>query len=274
MPAPTIPIPRTVKDPYFRYRREPLIIDHRGKHGGQTVLLNISVIAKNIRVPHEKLIAHFKRNLGTSINEKGIIKGHIEYDKLEDALEEYIVKNCLCGRCGLPELRTDKTTKNRSCDACGFEILRKKKKNNKSKGNKGSNSNSDSDGLKNNHNNSNSDDTNDHSDGDDGGPGAPEDNNRSSKEKSLSLDNQICRLIHKIDDEVQRIKLSSSSIPSIPNNSLNSSVIISRPLSSPLLNEFEKLIAESWECRDEATLTIIANKFNLLRGSTNTNQSV
>jgi translation initiation factor 2 beta subunit (eIF-2beta)/eIF-5 len=120
---PTVPIPASVTDPFYRYKRDSLHISIERKKGTQTRLENIDRIANQLNVPIKHLIKTLSKAIGSRIS-GGVIAGKIEAYVLEKVLEDFIVREVLCTKCKLPEL--DAT---HNCKACGHTATRIRKKN-------------------------------------------------------------------------------------------------------------------------------------------------
>jgi len=110
-----VSIPANVADPFYRYQRDILQVVYESKNGGQTRLINIDSVSRQIKVPREELPKLFKKKLGVSINKDTII-GKIEVSQLEKILNTFIENKVICKKCRLPELTKD------SCNACGVSI--------------------------------------------------------------------------------------------------------------------------------------------------------
>jgi translation initiation factor 2 beta subunit (eIF-2beta)/eIF-5 len=126
----TIPIPSSITDPFYRYKRNKLEIVIKNKNGGQTSLENIDQIASQLHVSTSELTKAIAKGTGCGIN-KNVISGIIDIDKLEIILEKFIRANVLCSNCNLPELGIRDGFK--SCNACGFQYKGKRSVKNESK---------------------------------------------------------------------------------------------------------------------------------------------
>jgi Domain found in IF2B/IF5 len=84
-----IPIPSSITDPFYRYRRNKLEIVVKNKNGGQTLLENIDQIASQLHVSTSELIKAIAKGTGCGMN-KNVISGIIDIDKLEIILEKFI----------------------------------------------------------------------------------------------------------------------------------------------------------------------------------------
>lgn len=112
-----------VNDPFYRYKREKIIIKYQKQY---TCILNLMNISKQliggpskcsmINIVFESIIKKLKKKFNTSINvndEQVNIRGNISLDSIENFLEEFIQKYILCPVCKLPEWNGSK------CSACG-----------------------------------------------------------------------------------------------------------------------------------------------------------
>jgi translation initiation factor 2 beta subunit (eIF-2beta)/eIF-5 len=107
-------IPQSMIDPFYRYRREKLRLEPRGK---KTHLLNLPKIAQQLNRTPEELISLFKKSTGSTMypkNNQIVINGNFTVDQLETILESYIEDHVVCSTCGNPE-----TTSAGRCLACG-----------------------------------------------------------------------------------------------------------------------------------------------------------
>ncbi len=112
-----IPFPkneRTQIDPFYRYKRDTLVIE---KSGQFFVLKNIINIATDIGVKIDEFIKYLQKKIGqTIIYDKNINTYKIKNNTndIEKYLEQYIVETLVCKKCNLPEIKD-----NKKCAACG-----------------------------------------------------------------------------------------------------------------------------------------------------------
>jgi translation initiation factor 5 len=115
-----INIPKNVDDPFHRYKRNAVETVFVSKKGGQTEILNLVQIAKQLNRDVETLLKHIKKTLNTGIakseNEKYRVKGYIGANEVDNVVEDYIKRFIICKNCGNPE-----TSKRFRCKACGFK---------------------------------------------------------------------------------------------------------------------------------------------------------
>ena len=109
----SINIGKNNTDPYYRYKRDELIISIEKKNGKQTKLVNIDIIQKQLKVKDDDLLNFIRKKLGVSQN-KNIISGEKSVLELEKIIEKYINDYVLCKKCNLPELSENR------CNACGY----------------------------------------------------------------------------------------------------------------------------------------------------------
>lgn len=112
-------IPRTIDDPYYRYRMPVMQIKTEGKGNGiKTVIINLQEIALSLERDPEYIIKFFSFQLGAGSHKKNTINGNHQRQVLDAALDVFIEKYVLCCECGNPEtiFKRDKL----GCKACGF----------------------------------------------------------------------------------------------------------------------------------------------------------
>lgn len=133
---------RTVQDPYYRYKMPRILAKVEGKGNGiKTVIVNMAEIAKALSRPATcKLDFKFSTNNFTFIdttkyfgcelgaqtnfdlkNERYIVNGEHDANKLQDILDGFIRKFVLCPSCDNPEttLTVRRQAINSKCKACG-----------------------------------------------------------------------------------------------------------------------------------------------------------
>jgi len=124
----TINIVRDNKDPFYRYKMPKLIAKVEGKGNGiKTVIPNMGDIAKSLSRPAAYPTKFFGCELGAQVkseakNERYIVNGAHEAEKLQSLLDSFIEKFVLCKECRNPEtdlfIQKDQTII-RDCKACG-----------------------------------------------------------------------------------------------------------------------------------------------------------
>ncbi|KAJ2716935.1 eukaryotic translation initiation factor 5 [Coemansia spiralis] len=121
-------IPRDVKDPFYRYKMPRLVSKVEGKGNGiKTVLPNIVDVAKALCRPPAYPTKFFGNELGAQTkiegkDEKFIVNGAHDSEKLQTLLDGFIDRFVLCGNCGNPEtdlIITKDQMIIRKCGACG-----------------------------------------------------------------------------------------------------------------------------------------------------------
>lgn len=126
-PANESQIRRDVADPFYRYKMERLQSKIEGKGNGiKTVVANLPSVAQSLARPPSYIIKYFGFELGAQTNtnpkdERWIINGAHQSDKLQDSLDGFINKFVLCKDCKNPE--TEFVVKDGrillDCKACG-----------------------------------------------------------------------------------------------------------------------------------------------------------
>ncbi|CAB3396835.1 unnamed protein product [Caenorhabditis bovis] len=118
---------RSVSDPFYRYKMPKLMAKVEGKGNGiKTVISNMSEIAKALERPPMYPTKYFGCELGAQTNfdaknERYIVNGEHDANKLQDILDGFIKKYVLCPACENPEtsLMVRKNTIHSKCKACG-----------------------------------------------------------------------------------------------------------------------------------------------------------
>ncbi|VDQ10196.1 unnamed protein product [Trichobilharzia regenti] len=126
-----ININREVEDTFYRYKMPKLAAKVEGKGNGiKTVIVNVSDIAKALYRKPIYLTKFFGCELGAQIhvdekNERYIVNGAHQADKLQELLDGFIKKFVLCQSCGNPEttMHVNKRggTVATTCKACGSQ---------------------------------------------------------------------------------------------------------------------------------------------------------
>lgn len=109
-------------DKFYRYQRDQIQVKVENKHGVQTRILNLFLIARQLHVDVAAVAIFIKKTLGSNLTvdknaQQCLIQGETYAPKLEAVLVQFIAKHVLCKKCGLPELRDD------VCLACGVSQL-------------------------------------------------------------------------------------------------------------------------------------------------------
>lgn len=128
----SINIRRDNDDPFYRYKMPPIQSKVEGRGNGvKTAVVNTSDVARALNRPPSYLIKFFGFELGaqTSINEDNdryLVNGIHDANKLQDTLDGFINKFVLCGSCKNPEtefiIHKDGTI-DKDCKACGVKSL-------------------------------------------------------------------------------------------------------------------------------------------------------
>ncbi|KAI0224874.1 eukaryotic translation initiation factor 5 [Massospora cicadina] len=124
----TVNIVRDNNDPFYRYKMPKLIAKVEGKGNGiKTVIPNMGEIAKSLSRPASYPTKFFGCELGAQVkseakNERYIVNGSHDAEKLQTLLDSFIEKFVLCKECRNPEtdlfIQKDQTII-RDCKACG-----------------------------------------------------------------------------------------------------------------------------------------------------------
>lgn len=128
---------RNVTDPFYRYKMPKLQAKVEGRGNGiKTVISNMTDIAKALERPPMYPTKYFGCELGTNTNfdaknDRYIVNGEHDANKLQDILDGFIKKFVLCPACENPEthLAVHKGLIRSKCKACGhaFSIDNKHK---------------------------------------------------------------------------------------------------------------------------------------------------
>lgn len=131
----TVNVNRSVTDIFYRYKMPRLQAKVEGKGNGiKTVLVNMAEVARAIGRPATYPTKYFGCELGAQTqfdhkNERFIVNGSHDVNKLQDLLDGFIRKFVLCPECDNPETNLSVSAKNQtisqSCKACGFHGLLK-----------------------------------------------------------------------------------------------------------------------------------------------------
>jgi translation initiation factor 5 len=122
----TINVRRDVTDPFYRYKMERLQSKIEGKGNGiKTVIVNLTGVAGSLARPPAYVIKYFGFELGAQTNtnpadDRWIINGAHDANKLQDYLDGFIAKFVLCKKCKNPETVMEiKDDIKLDCKACG-----------------------------------------------------------------------------------------------------------------------------------------------------------
>ncbi|KAK4686238.1 translation initiation factor 5, partial [Tremellales sp. Uapishka_1] len=125
----TVNIRRDVEDKFYRYKMPVLQTKVEGRGNGiKTVIPNMEDVARALNRPPTYPTKFFGCELGaqtTMANDKYIVNGAHQSDRLRELLDEFIVKFVLCPSCLNPETELCISGKNhhetmiRDCKACG-----------------------------------------------------------------------------------------------------------------------------------------------------------
>uniref|UniRef100_A0A8C1BMF2 Eukaryotic translation initiation factor 5 n=2 Tax=Cyprinus carpio TaxID=7962 RepID=A0A8C1BMF2_CYPCA len=125
----SVNVNRSVSDQFYRYKMPRLIAKVEGKGNGiKTVIVNMVDVAKALNRPPTYPTKFFGCELGAQTqfdakNDRYIVNGSHEANKLQDMLDGFIRKFVLCSECDNPEtdlhVNAKKQTIGSSCKACG-----------------------------------------------------------------------------------------------------------------------------------------------------------
>uniref|UniRef100_A0A2K6KE28 Eukaryotic translation initiation factor 5 n=1 Tax=Rhinopithecus bieti TaxID=61621 RepID=A0A2K6KE28_RHIBE len=126
----SVNVNRSVSDQFYRYKMPRLIAKVEGKGNGiKTVIVNTVDVAKALNRPPTYPTKYFGCELGAQTqfdvkNDRYIVNGSHEVNKLQDMLDGFIKKFVLCPECENPEtdlhVNPKKQTIGNSCKACGY----------------------------------------------------------------------------------------------------------------------------------------------------------
>uniref|UniRef100_A0A673HXX0 Eukaryotic translation initiation factor 5 n=1 Tax=Sinocyclocheilus rhinocerous TaxID=307959 RepID=A0A673HXX0_9TELE len=125
----SVNVNRSVSDQFYRYKMPRLIAKVEGKGNGiKTVIVNMVDVAKALNRPPTYPTKYFGCELGAQTqfdakNDRYIVNGSHEANKLQDMLDGFIHKFVLCSECDNPEtdlhVNPKKQTIGSACKACG-----------------------------------------------------------------------------------------------------------------------------------------------------------
>uniref|UniRef100_A0AC34R287 Eukaryotic translation initiation factor 5 n=1 Tax=Panagrolaimus sp. JU765 TaxID=591449 RepID=A0AC34R287_9BILA len=126
-----INVNRNVIDPFYRYKMPRLQAKVEGKGNGiKTVIANMVEIAKALERPPTYPTKYFGCELGAQTNfdlknDRYIVNGEHDANKLQDLLDGFIRKFVLCPSCDNPEttLIVKRQTIHSKCKACGHAFI-------------------------------------------------------------------------------------------------------------------------------------------------------
>uniref|UniRef100_A0A2K6STG8 Eukaryotic translation initiation factor 5 n=1 Tax=Saimiri boliviensis boliviensis TaxID=39432 RepID=A0A2K6STG8_SAIBB len=126
----SVHVSRSVSDQFCRYKMPRLIAKVEGKGNGiKTVIVSMVDVAKGLNRPPTYPTKYFGCELGAQTqldvkNDRYIVSGSREANKLQDMLDGFIKIFVLCSQCENPEtdlhVSPKKQTIGNSCKACGY----------------------------------------------------------------------------------------------------------------------------------------------------------
>jgi translation initiation factor 5 len=127
----SVNVNRSVSDQFYRYKMPKLIAKVEGKGNGiKTVIANMVEIGKSLNRPPTYPTKYFGCELGAQTqfdlkNDRFIVNGSHDAQKLQSLLDGFIKKFVLCPECDNPETKLlvnqKKQTINQHCIACGYQ---------------------------------------------------------------------------------------------------------------------------------------------------------
>ncbi len=133
-------------DSFYRYKMDKIKLTQTGRGGNcHTILENLENIANKINTAPELLLQYIGIINGCNTNQrllredKYMLKGHYNDDKIQETIYSFINFATLCQKCNIPELSpsVEKKGKNSilimTCSACGknYELIGNNKHNEK-----------------------------------------------------------------------------------------------------------------------------------------------
>ena len=106
-------------DLFYRYKRDKITILKENKNGGQTKLVNIDDICKQLNVSVKDLTKYIQKNLAVSNIKNSIIQAQVDVDRIETIINKFVAEFVLCKNCRLPELQEN------VCKSCGSKQNKK-----------------------------------------------------------------------------------------------------------------------------------------------------
>lgn len=125
----SVNVNRNLSDQFYRYKMPKIIAKVEGKGNGiKTVIVNMVEVAKALNRPPMYPTKFFGCVLGAQTNfdknERYIVNGSHDSNKLQDILDSFIQKYVLCPGCQNPETDLHVSAKrgliSTSCKACGY----------------------------------------------------------------------------------------------------------------------------------------------------------
>ncbi|XP_041353778.1 eukaryotic translation initiation factor 5-like [Gigantopelta aegis] len=124
-------VDRTVADQFYRYKMPRLLAKVEGKGNGiKTVIVNMTDVAKALARPPSYPTKYFGCELGAQTlfdakNDRYIVNGSHDSDKLQGLLDGFIKRFVLCPECSNPEtnlsIQQKKQMISQRCIACGYQ---------------------------------------------------------------------------------------------------------------------------------------------------------
>jgi translation initiation factor 2 beta subunit (eIF-2beta)/eIF-5 len=103
-------------DPFYRYKRDTIQTFYDNANGITTHLVNIEIIAKQIKAPVESLCKYLQKNMGLNKFNNGKVQGRLLPDQVEKSIDKFIEKYLICVKCKVPEWDYN----DKRCKGCGY----------------------------------------------------------------------------------------------------------------------------------------------------------
>lgn len=138
----SININEKVNDNSYRYKMNKIKISQTGRGGNcHTILENLETISNQINTSPDILLQYIGIVCGcnTKKEDKYVLKGHYNDDKIQETIYQFINFATLCTKCTIPELSPKvvrdgkKSSLIMTCSACGksYELIGNNKHNDK-----------------------------------------------------------------------------------------------------------------------------------------------
>ncbi len=116
-------------DMSYRYKMDKVVITLTGSgKNSHTIITNIQSIADQLNTNVSIIMSYIGWSIGTNITDNSI-KGHYNYDIIQNIIYNFIKFATLCNKCTIPELTPIIKGKNKNkelhmeCSACGSSYI-------------------------------------------------------------------------------------------------------------------------------------------------------
>jgi translation initiation factor 2 beta subunit (eIF-2beta)/eIF-5 len=131
-----------ITDNFYRYKMDKIKISQTGRGlNCHTILENLKTISNQINTSPDLLLQYIGiiNGCNTKKEDKYVLKGHYNDDKIQETIYNFINFASLCQKCNIPELSPSINKKGKnsilimSCSACGknYELIGNNKYNEK-----------------------------------------------------------------------------------------------------------------------------------------------